>query len=353
MGIWWRLLIRNRFRFSIPRAHIGVGVSLISPANDLLAISQAALWGRQIGDTEIRQPPIFIIGHWRSGTTLLHELLVTNPAFASPSTYQCFAPSHFLMSQPWMTRFGKFLLPKQRPMDNMAAGWKLPQEDEFALMNLGLESPYLRIAFPKSEQDVLNWLDLRLVPESECSVWKKGFVEFLRVLTFHNAGKRLVLKSPTHTGRLGVLAEMFPGAKFVHLTREPTTMFSSTMRLWDSLEQVQALGASDTPEQLENYVAECNQVMYRGFLRDRASMDDSQIVDVLYQELAQDPRGVVKRLYEALDLGDFGDCEEALDARLEHHRDYQPNRHQISDEIKQKVAEYWPLYCEYFSNAVV
>ncbi|MEM8736584.1 MAG: sulfotransferase [Planctomycetota bacterium] len=316
-------------------------------------MSQAVLWGRQIRETQIEQPPIFIIGHWRSGTTLLHELLVTNPAFASPSTYQCFAPSHFLMSQPWMTRFGKFLLPKQRPMDNMAAGWRLPQEDEFALMNLGLKSPYLRIAFPKSERDVLKWLDLRSVPESECRLWMQGFLEFLRVLTFHNSGKRLVLKSPTHTGRLGVLAEMFPDAKFIHLTREPTTMFSSTLRLWDSLEQVQALGVSDSTEQLERYVAECNQVMYQGFVRDRSSLDNAQIVDVRYQELAENPRGVVERLYEELQLGDFQDCEAALDARLENHRDYKPNRHQISEELERKVAEYWPQYCEYFSSMAV
>ena len=33
-------------------------------------------------------------------------------------------------------------------MDNMTAGWDCPQEDEFALCNMGLRSPYLTIAFP-------------------------------------------------------------------------------------------------------------------------------------------------------------------------------------------------------------
>ena len=33
-------------------------------------------------------------------------------------------------------------------MDNMAAGWDHPQEDEFALCNMGVPSPYLTIIFP-------------------------------------------------------------------------------------------------------------------------------------------------------------------------------------------------------------
>ncbi|MFO0942478.1 MAG: hypothetical protein U0930_17205 [Pirellulales bacterium] len=45
-------------------------------------------------------------------------------------------------------------------MDEMAAGWLLPQEDEFALMNLGIPSPYLRIAFPHCQEKHLDYLDM-------------------------------------------------------------------------------------------------------------------------------------------------------------------------------------------------
>ena len=43
-----------------------------------------------------------MIGHWRSGTTLLHELLVLDPRHTFPDTYACFAPNHFLVSGWWM-----------------------------------------------------------------------------------------------------------------------------------------------------------------------------------------------------------------------------------------------------------
>ena len=90
-----------------------------------------------------------MIGHWRSGTTLLHELLVRDPRHTYPDTYACFAPNHFLVSGWWMKPCLKVLLPSQRPIDNMPAGWDHPQEDEFALCNMGVPSPYLTIIFPE------------------------------------------------------------------------------------------------------------------------------------------------------------------------------------------------------------
>ena len=42
------------------------------------------------------EAPVFILGHYRSGTTYLHELLSNDPGFASPNRFQAFNPSTFL-----------------------------------------------------------------------------------------------------------------------------------------------------------------------------------------------------------------------------------------------------------------
>ena len=104
---------------------------------------------------------MFIIGHWRSGTTYLHELMSLDARFFSPTTYQCFAPHHFLVSQWLIARYLGFLMPKQRPMDNMAAGWDRPQEDEFALLTLGAPTPYLRMAFPNDPPPYGEFLNMQ------------------------------------------------------------------------------------------------------------------------------------------------------------------------------------------------
>ena len=108
-----------------------------------------ALWlGRRIARVRIGEAPVFIIGHWRTGTTLLHELLILDERHTFPNTYDCLVPNHFLLTESFFLRWMRFLMPAHRPMDNMAAGWDRPQEDEFALCMLGQPSPYLTIAFP-------------------------------------------------------------------------------------------------------------------------------------------------------------------------------------------------------------
>ena len=82
------------------------------------------------------------LGHWRTGTTYLHELLIRDPRHSYPTTYQCLAPGHFLISEAWLPKVFFFFVPSRRPMDNMPAGWDRPQEDEFGLCLLGAPSPW-------------------------------------------------------------------------------------------------------------------------------------------------------------------------------------------------------------------
>ena len=137
----------------------------------LLWLIQEALLGRKIRRTKIEQDPIFVIGHWRSGTTLLHELLSLDLRHTYPDTYACFAPNHFLVSGWWMKPWLRLLLPAKRPTDNMVAGWDRPQEDEFALCNMGIPSPYLTAAFPNRPPQYEQYSDMQGVSPA---TWNGG-----------------------------------------------------------------------------------------------------------------------------------------------------------------------------------
>ncbi len=341
---WWRLLAKNGFRIAPSRIPSMLGVSLFTPVNDLLAIAQSAIYGRSIRRTEVSAAPLFILGHWRSGTTLLHEMLVSDPQFVSPSTYQCFAPSHFILTEKLVSRFGNFLLPKTRPMDNMEAGWHLPQEDEFALMNLGVPTPYLKIAFPKTQPPELEYLSLSGLSDAQRSLWREKFMWFLKAISFHQPGKRMVLKSPPHTGRIRELSQWFPDSKFIHLTRDPRSLFSSTMRLWRSLYAVQAFQPQPSEDELSSYVAECLTQMYAHFEESRKQIDPSRIVDVRYEDLVAEPIATLRSLYEHLDLGDFGTVEPHLQQRLQNHDAYRTNDHQLDPDLERMILNNWTQY---------
>ena len=343
---WWRLLANNGFRVAPSRLHIALGVSIFSPFNDVLATLQALLFGKKIAAAKVTEDPIFILGHWRSGTTLLHELMVVDPRFASPSTYQCFAASHFLVSEWAFVRFGNFLIPKKRPMDEMEAGWMLPQEDEFALMNLGAPTPYLRIAFPHSPPPAVEFLDMKAVDPIALQSWRDKLSWFIRALTIRHPHKRLIMKSPPHTGRIDELLKLYPNAKFVHLTRDPRKLFYSTVRLWSSLDEVQGLQRPQANEDLHEYVLNCFTRMYEAFEAKRHLIPAGQLIEIRYEDLVANPIESIEKVYQQLELGDFDAVRKLLTLRLANHSSYRPNNHAIDAETEKEILQRWHGYAE-------
>lgn len=345
---WYRLLKLGRFRIQLSRLGYFLGVSFATPVNTVLSLLQRVLARRRLAKAELHGPPVFIIGHWRSGTTLLHELMVLDERYSSPNTFQCFAPHHFLITEWFFRQFLSWLLPGKRPMDNMATGWERPQEDEFALMNLGQPSPYRRIAFPDQGNVDMEYLDFEDVPEPAKESWLATLRQFMLAVSAAT-GRPLVIKSPTHTGRLALLAKAFPEARFIHVTRDPRSLFPSTLRLWQSLQQYQGLNVpSDVPEEEDRqYVIECLRRMYASLHRARPSLDPHRLVDVRYEDLKADPVATMERVYRTLRLSDFGSVKPVIENWVEtEHRGYQTNRHALSEEDETRIRQAWHDYFE-------
>lgn len=322
---------------------MAIAVSFATPINTMLAALQQIFYSRKLAKSELHNPPVFIIGHWRSGTTLLHELLVLDARLSSPTTYQCFAPHHFLVTAWFFRIFGSWLLPSQRPMDNMAAGWDRPQEDEFAIVNLGLPSPYRRIAFPNNPPPDREYFDTETLPEEARTQWTGALDRFLRCVSYRT-GRPLVVKSPTHTGRIATLAKAFPGAKFIHISRDPRSLFPSTVRLWKSLDEAQSL-QSPREEGLEAYVIDCFKRMYAAFHRDRDQVDATHLIDVRYEDLIADPVAQMESIYSQLKLGDFDYVRDAIVQWTEtQHREYKTNRHKLPPEHEAMITVAWDEY---------
>ena len=343
---WLRLLRHGRFRIRPVRLSMVASITVSTLFNTLLAGAQRLIHGRRIARAELQGPPVFIIGHWRSGTTLLHELMVRDERLSSPSTYQCFAPHHFLISEWFFRRFAGWLLPGKRPMDNMAAGWDRPQEDEFALMNLGLPSPYRRIAFPNEGPVDMGYLGFDQVSEPDRHRWMSALRRFMLTVTTAT-GRPLVIKSPTHTGRVGYLAKAFPEAKFIHITRDPRALYPSTCRLWRSLDDAQAL-QKPTGEGIEAYVVQCLRRMYDAFHAQRESVDPNRLIDVRYEDLTRDPVQTLRTIYETLRLSDFDSVEPIIQQWVdEEHQQYRTNRHHLAPETEALIRREWS---DYFSR---
>ena len=336
---WFGLLSRNRFAVEWPYLHIAIIDSLTSPFNSLLGLAQDALFSRAIARKPFSEPPIFILGHWRTGTTLLHELLIQDERHSFPTSYQCVAPSHFLLTEWLATRCLSFMVPSRRPMDNMALGWDRPQEDEFALCNLGAQSPYLTMAFPNHPPRAQAYYELRDVTDTERDAWCRVLSKFMRAVNYRNP-KRLVLKSPTHTWRMKVLSRLFPEARFVHIVRDPCTVYLSTVHLLKVLYSTQGF-QKPRFEGLEEYVFNTFLDMHRALDDARAEVPTARFHELRYEDLVADPIGQLEAIYARLELGDFDPARPSVERYLERVKDYKTNRYELPVELHAEINRRW------------
>lgn len=336
---WLRLLTAGRFAFSPKFLYLAPLGTLISTANSVLGYLQTGLHGAKIRATTIDQPPIFIIGHWRSGTTLLHELLIQDPRHSYPNTYQCFDPCHFLLTEKLARKYLRWLLPARRWMDNMPVGWERPQEDEFALCMLGQPSPYRTIAFPNNGPIDHAALDLDGLPKNVRDAWKKTFMRYLQTLTYSDP-RRLVLKSPPHTCRIPTLLELFPDARFIHIVRNPYAVYSSTLNLWKTLHDKQGM---QTPKHdwLEEYVFNTFTHVYDRLETTRGMVASDRFYELKFESLTQNPLHELRQMYEHLDLGPFTDAEAPITRYLDANASYTKNTWNLSPDQRTLITQRW------------
>jgi hypothetical protein len=336
---WLRLLARNRFAVDPRYAYLAAIATVTSFGHTMLRWLQGVLHGREIRATKVTQPPTFIIGHWRTGTTLLHELLIQDERFGYPTNYECFVPNHFVVSEWIARRFFRFLFPSRRPMDNMRISFEAPQEEEFALCLLGAGSPYEMLAFPNRRPCGKEFLDLRDVTPRQLRRWRRIFKTFLRAVTF-TTGKPLVLKSPAHSARIPVLHQMFPGARFVHIVRDPYVVFPSTVNLWRMLSLTQGL-QKPTGAGLEEYVLDTFVRLYERLEEGKRHLEPRQFFELRYEELIADPVAQMRKLYDHFQLGGFEQYLPRLQSYLATIKGYETNRYQLTAEERARIAQRW------------
>ncbi|MCV7409852.1 hypothetical protein AWC05_23695 [Mycobacterium florentinum] len=335
---WTRLLTRNHFAVHWSRWHYVVLYTVLSVVNSLLGMCQNIVFGRRVANTAIGDAPIFIIGHWRSGTTMLHEMMVLDDHHTGPTTYECIAPHHFLLTQRF-ARFAEFLTSKHRAMDNMDMSMAHPQEDEFAWCMLGLPSPYLTIAFPNRPTQDEQYLDMDKLSARELGTWKQTFFRFVQQVYFRRR-KAIVLKSPTHSFRIKVLLEIFPKAKFVHIVRDPYVVYPSTVNLFKAFSLVHGL-QRPTFEGLDENVLSNYLDLHRKLDEGRELVDPSRFYELRYEDLIGDPEGQLRKMYEHLDLGDFDRYLPRLRQYLGAKATYRTNSYEMTTEQRAIITQRW------------
>jgi hypothetical protein len=113
----------------------------------------ASMTARKCSTAPLPSDPTFILGLWRTGSTILHRLLADATHWTTPRTWQCFRPADFLLAVPPRQR------QVRRPMDEGYIETFSPQEDEFAALLLGEPSLYRVFIDPRRIDELIVHLE--------------------------------------------------------------------------------------------------------------------------------------------------------------------------------------------------
>ena len=285
--------------------------------------------------------PVFVIGHWRSGTTHLHYLLSKDNQFSYLEAFQAFFFRVALVSKKTMKPLLNKLMPRTRPQDNVAIDAGAPTEEEHPLTNLTHRSSMHSFFFPKN-QNYFKHYHLFHTSEKSISKWKKSYKRMLQEIAFYNgSNKRLLLKNPHNTARIKILIDMFPNAKFIFIHRNPYEVYKSTEHLYKKTIQSQFLQKFND-EEISECVISCYELVMKQYLELKNSIPKDQLTEISFNELSNKPLITLERIYHELNIDGFEKIKPSFKTYIQDQKDYRKNKFvELPEGLKSKLKHRW------------
>ena len=291
----------------------------------------------------IDKEPVFILGHWRSGTTHLHNLLCQDPQMGYTTTFQSVFPDTLFnkTGRFLFENFTRLLIPGKRKGDNVSLDSTFPQEEEFALGDKTPISFYYFWMFPRKIINYYNsYVRFRGVKVDELDSWKRDYQLLIKKALKNTKGQRFLSKNPTNTARIKVLLDMFPNAKFIHIYRNPVEVFLSTQNFYKKMLPHLQLQSIEQ-EKIDKHILHIYKNLMNDFFEQKELIPSGNLIEVSYEKLEENPVGILKNIYEKLDLQGYENTGPMFRKYLKHTESYKKNIHYITKELLQKVLHEW------------
>ena len=312
---------------------------------------------------EVRAP-VFLVGHARSGTTLLHRLMSQDgERFCSNRMIELYLPS--LLQKKLLRALGAFdtrVLGKRiarrvraweqrryrATRDIHAMGLFKPEEDDLFF--------YYSCAsgFWSTKVPYLGKIDFFAIdgwPEHRRRRLMRFYRECIkRQLYVDGAEKTYTSKSPVFAGRVEALLEEFPDARFGITLRDPGETIPSLLKLLETAYRLQGASPEDAKRALEAQV-EISLASYLHPHEVLARHPEAKRALIDYAQLTAEPRAAVEKMYAELGFDvapEFARVLAAEEARATKHE----TQHRYSleefglakNELRERLA---PLYAQF------
>ena len=343
---WLRILQEGEWNISAEYAHRLAFITGLSGLTTALGRLDDARYGRKLAMRDVSPTPLFILGHWRSGTTHMHDLLGRDPNHTFTTLYQVIFPTSFLSTQRIGPKLLKGALPEHRSYDNMAMGWFEPAEDEIALMKIHGMSFYGALMFPDAFAKYEKYIDFLEATEEERVTWKRSFEWFIKKVNYGSGGKRVIVKSCPHSARIRMILDLWPDAKFVHIHRHPYRVFRSMLHMrskvdWENFLQRPQQAFLDMRRQ---HTADIGERVFTRLIEDKELIPPENLIEVPFHEfVGGNQLGWLERMYSQLGMPDWDRYKATITPYLDSLKGYRTNKLELDQDLKDLVWDRWRI----------
>ena len=296
--------------------------------------------------------PLFLVGFFRSGTTMLQRILGENHHTRSLRFWESLRPvsgepsstpgkdSRIEAAEKDIRTFSKFLMPKVHQFEAGA-----PEEDLFLLRHMF--SSLIQWSLFAGDRFLHRLLHQEMRPAYEY------LRSLLQALHWQEPGGPWVLKTGQHLLDLDVIAEVFPDACFVWTQRDPNELVPSFLSTAACIRS----GTHPQPLDLSRLAENCLEMV--DVAHDRAMKSEivrqgDRILHVAYEDLVRDPVAVATEICGRFELPLDGGVEQRMSGWVAANRQHRLGRHTYSlepfgvdaEHIRARYAEYTERYID-------
>ena len=296
------------------------------------------LFSRRLSRTVLPKSPVFILGHWRSGTTLLHNAMAQDKQFAFINTFQSVFANQFFGSRWLFKPVMRLLMPEKRPADNVLLSPELPQEEGIALSNINSFGFYNFFYFPRDWKAIYaRYVSGKASSTTEMQGYYRQYKKLIAQSLIEYHRQEFISKFPPFTGSIKHLLAMFPEAKFIYIYRNPLLVFRSTVNFFETTHEALKLQPFSRLE-FEEMVFELYEMLIRDYEEQKALIPEHHLVEIRYEDFEADPMSGLKHIYAALGIQGFEESVPAFETYLNQQKRYEKAEHSFNSDDINKIA---------------
>lgn len=339
--VWLKLLIQNGIDKAYLNRYIKISI-FVTITYPLRLLQSLYLLPKKIKHKELSHDPIFIIGHWRSGTTHLHYLMNEDNQFIGLENYQAFFFKIAFLSK-WILRpLLNNLMPEKRPQDNIPIDAYAPCEEEHPLTNNTTMCGMQTFFFPRNKSYFNHFNLFKNVDQKKIKKWQGKYHDMLlQIEWFNKEKKQLLLKNPHNTARIDQLIKRYPKAKFIFIHRHPSEVYLSMKHLYKKTISTQFLQEINSDE-IEKSILYFYSETLKSYLVKKELIPSEQLIEISFTELEESPVKTIEKIYDKLNLSNFENIVKDLELYCQKNSQYQKNKFEsLDDKTIKKIKKNW------------